>query len=133
MQELVFERPILFPPESAGQPWELAADWRILWRGKVYQLPMGFGTDGASIPRALWRICGTPLDVPRLYAALVHDYVYSGGCPEMSRADADALYREMLVALGIPSWKARIEWLALRLFGRSHWNNNGEAESSPLQ
>lgn len=101
--------------------WELAADWHIVYNGDLYRLPMGFATDGASIPRILWRVCGTPLEVPRLYAALVHDWIYSGGDPEATRAEADALYRDMQIELGVSRFAAYVEWVAIRIFGRRHW------------
>lgn len=129
--DLVFDRPLLYPPKDAGSMWELAADWYIVFEGEVYHLPMGFMTDGASIPRFLWRVCGTPLESPRVFAALVHDWLYSGGDPEATRGEADALYRDMQIALGISRAKAYIEWSALRLCGWSHWRGrkiyNGDA------
>lgn len=119
--DLVFERPALMPPEEKGGLWELAYEWTLFYRGEVYHIPAGFQTDGASIPRFLWRVCGTPLDVPRIYAAIVHDWLYFGGKPEATRADADAIYRDLLIALGESSIKAFCEWGALRLCGGSHW------------
>lgn len=108
-----------------GGALALAADWRILYRGEWYMIPQGFLTDGASIPVWLRWLCGSPFAMPRFYAALVHDYLYSGGDSEATRADADDIYRDLQVALGIPRWKAYVEWAALRLFGKSHWH--GEA------
>ena len=52
---------------------------------------------------------------------MVHDFLYSGGDPEATRADADDIFRDMQISLGIPRWQAYIEWGALRLFGKSHW------------
>lgn len=85
------------------------------------EIPAGFATDGASIPRALWRLCGHPLAAPRVYAAIVHDWLYSGGAPGMTRAQADAIYRDLLVCYGVPAAVAVVEWAALRLFGARHW------------
>lgn len=99
----------------------LAEDWRIAYRGEEYIVPKGFATDGASIPAWLQWLCGSPFEAPRMYAALVHDMLYSGGDPEATRADADDLYRDLQMSLGVPRWKAYAEWAALRLFGASHW------------
>lgn len=43
--------------------------------GKTYNftIPKGYCYDGASIPRAFWRIVGAPTDNHFLIAALVHD------------------------------------------------------------
>lgn len=100
----------------------LMEDWLVEVRGWSFAVPAGTATDGASIPRALWCVCGHPLQAPRVYAALVHDWLYGGGGPdEMTRAEADAVYRDLLVAFGWGRAKAWIEWTALRMFGASHW------------
>lgn len=124
MSRVVINRPVLIPPDG-GAFWELAEDWRVTLPGFSYVIPNGFKTDGASVPRFLWRVCGTPLGVPRLYAAIVHDWLYSGGLPGVSRADADAVYRDMLIAMGVSKAKAWIEWAALRCCGASHWQGGG--------
>lgn len=118
-KDLKFDEPILKP--YASDIWELVYDWTVVFRGEFYHVPAHEFTDGASVPRFLWRVCGHPLQVPRLYAALIHDYLYSGEDPEATRRDADDLYRDLQIALGVPKWKARLEWVFIRLFGRSHW------------
>ena len=57
----------------------LQEDWTVEVNGFRFLVPAGTSTDGASIPRFLWRVCGHPLESPRLYAALLHDWIY-GGC-----------------------------------------------------
>ena len=110
-----------------GPKLALAHTFRLRYRGEYYTVPEGFATDGASIPRPLWWLCGSPFDVPRLYAAIVHDWLYSGGDREATRADADDLYRDLQIALGVARWKAYAEWAALRVFGGSHWYANDPA------
>lgn len=141
---LVFDRPALIPPLGKGGLWELENDWSVFYEGNVYHIPAGFKTDGASVPRFLWRVCGTPLEVPRVYAALVHDWLYSGGVPNaarlhdalysggpvVTRAEADAIYRDMLIALGESRFKAYVEWSAIRLCGGSHWLDSGDSGES---
>lgn len=127
--DVYFERPLLYPPEGSRPDWELVADWRVVCGDKVYTIPAGFATDGASIPRFLWRVCGTPLEAPRLYAAIVHDYLYSGAVPGVTRAEADAIYRDMLIALGVSRFKAAVEYYALRAFGWTHYNTKGDTKN----
>lgn len=148
METLKFERPTMYPPAAEGDMWELAKDWLISYKGEDYLLPAGFMTDGASIPRFLWRLCGTPLQTPRLYAALVHDYIYGGGDPDATRKDADTIFRDLQIALidmeptpADAAWYKRlafaakkasrkkaaaVEYYALRLCGKSHWCGNPE-------
>ncbi len=100
----------------------LTHDWTVAVSGWRIVVPAGTVTDGASIPRFLWRVCGHPLQIPRVYAALVHDYLYGGGgSSSMTRAEADAIYRELLVRYGWGRFRAGVEYFALRMFGGSHW------------
>ena len=54
-------------------------DWHVEVRGFEFTVPAGTRTDGASIPRFLWRVCGHPLQAPRVYAATLHDWLYEHG------------------------------------------------------
>ena len=124
MKELTFEKPVMSP--YGEDLWELVEGWHITFRGEDYCVNAGFVTDGASIPSWLWVICGHPMKQPRLFAALVHDYLYDGNDPEATRKDADDLYRELQIALGVSKFKAYTEWSALRMFGGSHWKGQKE-------
>ena len=106
------------------EPWEI---FDVC--GFRFVVPAGTRTDGASIPRFLWRVCGHPLMAPRVYAAVLHDWLYTGeesstdGAQpdDVTRKDADEIYYALLRHFGVPSWKAKIEYWALRLFGGSHY------------
>lgn len=123
---LVFDNPCMEPVSTGA--WRLVHDWTLVFRGEFYHVPAGTVTDGASIPRALWLVCGHPMEVPRLYAALVHDYLYAGGDPEATRKDADDLYRDLCIALGVAKFRAFVEWAALRAFGGGHWQGNKQQQ-----
>ena len=120
MNKIAFEKPCLML--IGDKKHKLLSDWTVTFRGEEYRVPVDFVTDGASIPFWLQPICGDPNKVPRVYAALMHDWLYSGGDPEATRAEADDLYRDMQIALGVPRWKAYVEWTVLRIFGGSHWS-----------
>lgn len=129
-----FERPML---EPKGKAYRLAVDWHTDCKGVLKEkivVPAGFVTDGASVPRFLWPICGDPMANPRIYAAIVHDWIYSKSgevkfidsegtrlSHAFSRKDADTLYRDYQIALGISKVKAYTEYYAIRTFGGSHW------------
>ena len=112
--------PLLSPNQDGT--WTLMADWRVWIDGEYYTIPLGFKTDGASIPRFLWRLCGHPMEAPRIYLAIIHDWFYSGGCPGVTRSYADAVFRDGQICVGAKTTHAYVEWLALRLCGRSHWH-----------
>ena len=107
--------------------WKLTKDWEVEYRGTVYIVPKGFSTDGASIPRFLWPLFGTPMEVPRLYVALLHDYLYTIG-PKVDpdpkcvlRAQADLIYRDFNIQLGCPKVRTNVEYWFIRKCGDKHW------------
>ena len=108
----------------------LMEDWHITEVcGHEFTVPMGTQTDGASIPRFLWRVCGHPLEAPRVYAAVLHDWLYAYGSEMgISRSTADSCYRAILRHFGISAWRAYTEYVALRLFGAAHYNKGAENE-----
>lgn len=82
----------------------------------VICVPEGYEFDGASTPRILWSIV-EPLG-KQAKPACLHDWLYAGG---VSRFIADCVFREALVVVGVPFWKTWLVWLAVRLFGGSHY------------
>ena len=125
MENLAFDLPLVaINPDDSRT---LMADWTATIAGSRVTVPMGFVTDGASIPRFLWRICGHPFEAPRIYAAIRHDWRYSGGEPNVSRKEADRQYRRDLRDLGIWRVCAWVEWFAIRRFGRGHWCGKEDA------
>lgn len=112
----------------SGSTCRLARDWELrleLDDGTECHVKIGAGFvfDGASIPRALWRVCGHPLEAPRFVAALVHDWLYAAHVT--TRAEADAIYRAILRAVGVAGWRCAIEYAALRLAGGAAWKSHG--------
>lgn len=67
--------------------------------GDVITVPAGAQSDGASIPRMFWRLL-PPFGTYWL-AAYVHDYLYRQ--TDKPRDYCDAMFREMMEALGVPS------------------------------
>lgn len=96
----------------------------------VVELPFGFSlsvkilpgymTDGASVPEELRPAFGSPWDMPRLLAALVHDILYSIHCWRC-RWLCDLVYRKILVQAGYPLEKVAVEYAAVRADGWKSW------------
>lgn len=102
---------------------ELSKRWRVTVSvdGVKYRITIdkGFIFDGASIPRALWRLCGHPFTCPRVAAALAHDWLYASHA--VKRETADKIYRELQKVLGINIISRNVEYYTLRAFGGFAW------------
>ncbi len=113
--------PIIRLPIEGESDALLMEDWHIADVANfTFCVPAGTETDGASIPRFLWRLCGHPLETPRVYAAMLHDWLYTGEA-NLTRMEADICYYFLLRHFGVGRFKAWVEYLALRLFGGSHF------------
>lgn len=102
--------------------WEVSG---VLPDGRVFivRVAAGFMFDGCSIPRALWRVCGHPMEVPRVAAALAHDWLYAAHVCD--RATADEIFREVCKLVGLGAIRRNAEYYALRLAGGAAWNSHG--------
>ena len=98
----------------------LLEDLTCLWNGHIYVIKAGFVTDGASIPRAMWRIVGHPWG-HYMPAAVLHDAFYASHL--VSREEADEALRDLMLAIGVPKWKAIAMYQAVKMFGGFAWNN----------
>jgi len=90
--------------------------------GEIITVPVGFITDGASIPKFVWSITGGPWG-EYLYAAIPHDYLYY--TKKMTRKGADKVFLKIMVYLGVSEWKYRIMHRAVRDWGWIPWNKKG--------
>lgn len=86
--------------------------------GRTVEVPVGMDTDYASVPRLFWRLC--PKKGPYSPAAAIHDFLYKTGL--LSKAEADMVFYDLMLRLGVPRWKARLMYWSVRLFGRRAWN-----------
>lgn len=84
---------------------------------RVIEVPQGFETDFASVPRFFWRV--VPPWGRYSPAAVVHDYLYSTG--KVSREEADRAFLTLMQRLGVPAWKRSIMYWAVRWFGGPAW------------
>lgn len=104
---------ILLEPLIEGM-WKLHGDIHYVWDGVRYTVPSGFIFDGASIPRVARLII--PKNGVKIYAALIHDYLYREG--DADKATADKIFRDVLIEKGERKWKVLAMYNAVRIFGR---------------
>jgi hypothetical protein len=98
--------------------YKLAEDWN--------GIPAGFITDGGSIPRFFWRFIGHPMESEYIDRYIEHDYDYQTG--RVKRKTADKKLRDGLAADGMGWVKRNLVYSAVRVFGRSHYNNKKQGE-----
>lgn len=108
---------------EVAEPWCVETDIGDGRRIEV-KIGVGFATDGASIPRLLWRLCGHPFEAPRVVAALAHDWLYAAHATD--RRTADMAFRSLCRTVGVGRVRAEVEYRALRAFGWAAWRSHGD-------
>lgn len=88
-------------------------------RGRIWTVPEMFVTDGASIPRPLWALIGSPFTGRYRLPAVFHDAAYC--CVGLTKEDSDRMFYEAMREAGVGLLMARLMWAAVKVFGRGPW------------
>jgi len=100
-------------PTDKSRNWKVVEDFKC---GDII-VPAGFITDGASIPRGLrWLF---PHGGRKFVAAVVHDYLYRNKAG--TRLEADELFFRLMIHNGVPTWRAQMLFMGVRLGGWLTW------------
>lgn len=78
-------------------------------------VPAGFVTDFASIPRALWVVLPPTGGYGK--AAVVHDAIYRTPSLPFTRGQADGIFRDAMADLGVGWFTRQTMWLGVRAGG----------------
>jgi len=87
--------------------------------GRVWEVPQGFVTDGASIPKEFWSLIGAPFNGLYRNAAIFHDAAYAN--PKIGKGEADAMLLECMLGMGCLPDLAQIIYLGVKLGGASSY------------
>jgi hypothetical protein len=119
----------------ADDDWRLEHDvgYSFVAGGNVRGIvvPKGYSTDGASIPRFLWRIAGHPFMKENLAACILHDYCFTNRpyighnrCTFKQSAD---LYRAVQEYNGAGWWSITAHRIGiLSPFARRVWRSHDD-------
>jgi len=114
-----FTKKLVISPLDNGYDWEVKQPFQYItdiglpW-GHEINVPVGFITDGASVPRILWAI------IPRWgrysKAVVIHDYLYRE--TNIERKIADKIMKEAMIVCKTKIWRQVVMYWAVRLFGK---------------
>ena len=92
----------------------------------IIQVNPKFDFDGASIPRALWSIVGSPMTDGYQRAGCLHDALYAS--EYFDRKMCDELFLEAMISDGVSEAKAKMMYYAVRSFGWLVWRDHKKEE-----
>jgi hypothetical protein len=100
-------------------------------RFPIITVPVGFLTDGASIPRIFWSIIGPHGNYYR--AAVIHDFLYNPSSKRhysaVTRAMADSIFLQAMEDCGVGWITRHTIYRAVRAFG---WRSFRKHDTPPL-
>lgn len=124
-------RSSLIVTDDFGLPYELYQDL-VFFSAKLDReitVPKKFLTDLASIPMGLWNLLPKSGRYDR--AAVIHDWLYAkNGC---TRAEADAILKEAMEALGVGGVKIWMIYSGVRAGGWKSWGKYRERDKNENQ
>lgn len=83
---------------------------------KDIRIKKGFVTNGADIPRVLWSIF--PPNSPEYMSAIViHDFLCDK-YPKVSYKEADKVFYEAMLEIGVAKWKAKLFYVCCSSYHR---------------
>ena len=113
--------PLPLKGEYVGRgQWKLTEVFKYVNPPLAVKVPIGFVTDGASIPRLVWVLIGSPWGGKYAKAAVVHDYGYY--TQVQPRRMVDKQFIDGMTILGVSYWKKRVMYRAVRMGGWICWN-----------
>ncbi len=105
-----------------GYNYKTCKAMRVMIDDKKYIIPKDFKTDLASIPRVLWSVFA-PQYSGFVAPAILHDYFYRCNS-DVTRAFADEVLYSALIGENVTAFTASKFYLAVRLFGGSHFEQD---------
>lgn len=116
--------PLQFELLGNGREVKLLKEFRVVTPlGEIVEIPDGFVTDFASVPRFFWRVIPPWGDYSP--AAVIHDYLYASGKIDdrkIKRSEADDTFYAVMKQLGVSRWKSWLMHKAVRVGGWIGWN-----------
>ena len=97
----------------------IAKDKFRVYKDLSYQgiyIPKGFVTNGANIPRVFWSLF-PPNSPEYLSAVVLHDFLCDK-YPEVSYKEADRVFYEAMIEIGVSKWKAKLFYKSCRIYHR---------------
>ena len=102
----------------------LSEDKTVESLGYRVTIKKGFDFDGASIPKWLWSIYGSPLNGNYVVASLIHDGLYAS--QKVSKSVSDKIFLDVMKQSNVGYIKRRSMYLAVKMFGGKDWKEASE-------
>ena len=111
----MFTEEIYIKTTTNHKTMELTKQAVFIYDKEKIKIPEGFIWDGASLPRAVWSIIGSPFVGKYQKASLIHDYMCNNKS-EYTLKYANKVFYTTMIAYGVNKSKAKIMTTCVNLF-----------------
>ena len=102
----------------------LSKDKAVESLGYNITVKKGFDFDGASIPKWLWSIYGSPLNGNHVVASLIHDGLYAS--QKVSKRVSDMIFLDVMKQSNVGYIKRTSMYLVVKLLGGKNWKESSK-------
>lgn len=102
----------------------LSKDKTVESLGYSITVKKGFDFDGASIPKWLWSIYGSPLNGNYVAASLIHDGLYAS--QKVSKIVSDKIFLDVMKQSDVGYIKRTSMYLVVKLLGGKNWKESSK-------
>ncbi|MES2438356.1 MAG: DUF1353 domain-containing protein [Verrucomicrobiota bacterium] len=88
----------------ANGHYKVRKPWTVDIGGRRWLVPAGYTSNGITAPARVKASLGDGVDHPETWAAVFHDWLFTQ--KGLTRAQADRIFHELLIAYGVPAGKA---------------------------
>jgi hypothetical protein len=97
--------------------YRVSQPWTVELHGKRWRIQKGYVCNGITAPPKIRKLLGDGVDAPETWAAVFHDWLFTQ--PDMTRARADRLFHELLLAYDVEPFKARLIYSSVSAYSAS--------------
>ncbi len=97
--------------------YRVRSAWKVELHGRPWHVTRGYTSNGITAPSRIKKSFGDGVNNPETWAAMFHDWLFTQ--PGVSRAQADQLFYDLLIAYGVPQAKARIMYSIVAAYSAS--------------
>lgn len=97
--------------------YRVTAPWTVVLEGTEWHVQKGYASNGITGPDSMKHSLGDGVKEPETWAAVFHDWLYTQ--PGMTRAKADRLFYELLLAYGVSPLKSRLMYSGVAAYSKS--------------
>lgn len=101
----------------ANGHYRVRKPWTVVIGGRPWHVQKGYTSNGITAPARMKEMLGDNVDSPTTWAAVFHDWLFTQ--PGVSRSQADHIFRELLLAYGVPADKAQLMYSTVSAYSLS--------------